>query len=166
MMQGTAIPQGEEPMLSRLFQLLSGGRSRQQGSASVELAITLIPFLLIIGGIVDFGDAYYIKQIITNASREGARYGADYHTDPSGNPIIPENLKPSIASWVQSNYSGLLSASANLSVTPGGTGYTSGVSGDQLTVTVSAQKNWIFLGGLLGFTNPQTLTATTTVTLE
>ncbi len=73
---------------------------------------------------------------------------------------------PSISGYVISNYAGLLSDNANFTATPGGTGYSSGIRGDVLTVTVTAQKNWFFLGGLLGFTNPQTLTATTTMKLE
>lgn len=144
---------------------LTGVRRHQEGTATVEMALCLLPLLLLISSVMDFGDTYYIKQVISNASREGARYGSRYQTDLNGNHIIPANINNpyTIAGYVTTNYGSLVS---NLTVTTGGTGYTSGITGDGLTVTVTADKNWFFLGELLGFTNPQTLTATTTMALE
>lgn len=146
----------------------------QEGSAAVELALCLIPLVLLIGGIVDFGDAYFTQQVVSNASREGARYGSRYHVDGTGTRIKPVNFPSnppltSIHDWVVNNYGNgnILPSSANVDVpTVAGTGYNSGTSGDILTVTVSAEKNWYFLAGLLGVHNPQTLTATTAMALE
>jgi Flp pilus assembly protein TadG len=44
-----------------------------RGAAAVEMAIILPLLLLVIGGLVDFGRAYFTKVVITNAAREGAR---------------------------------------------------------------------------------------------
>jgi len=41
-----------------------------------------------VGGLVDFGILYYDKQVLTNASREGARAGIVYNIDTDGNKII------------------------------------------------------------------------------
>ena len=60
-----------------------------KGAAAVEFAIISTIFLLLIAGVVDFGHAYYMKQTITNASREGARYGITYRTNTSGVRIAP-----------------------------------------------------------------------------
>jgi Flp pilus assembly protein TadG len=62
-------------MLIRLRQLLRRCRS-QEGSAAVEFAIILPVLLLLLLGALDMGHMYYIDHLITNASREGARYGA------------------------------------------------------------------------------------------
>jgi Flp pilus assembly protein TadG len=152
--------------LMKLLRRVGGGqrhRGHQAGGVAVEMALCLLPLVILFGGIVDFGDAYYIKQVISNASREGARYGSRFQTDSSGNRVAPNNFSTSIASHVTSSYGSLV---PNLTVpTPTGTGYTSGASGDNLTVTASAQKNWFFLGGLMGF-SPQTLTTSTTMALE
>jgi Flp pilus assembly protein TadG len=159
-------------MFIRLRQLLRRGRG-QEGAAAVEFAILLLPLLLLIGGGVDFGHAYYIQHVITTASREGARYGVKYKVDSStGLPFAPSALTPSISNYVKLpqptglGYAGLLSSDANLLVTPSGVGYTSNNPGDPLIVTVTASKHWFFLGGLLGFPNPKTLTATAAMTLE
>lgn len=47
----------------------------QSGVAAVEMAIMLPLLLILFAGIIEFGIAYYNKQIITNASREGTRAG-------------------------------------------------------------------------------------------
>jgi Flp pilus assembly protein TadG len=159
-------------MFIRLRQLLRRGRG-QEGAAAVEFALLLLPLVLLIGGGVDFGHAYYIQHVITTASREGARYGVKYQVNSStGLPVAPSALPTSISNYVKLpqpaglGYAGLLGSDANLTVTPGGPGYTSNTVGAILTVTVTADKHWFFLGGLLGFPNPKTLTATAAMTLE
>ncbi len=47
----------------------------QKGAAMVELAIALPLILILLCGTIEFGILYYNKQVITNASREGARAG-------------------------------------------------------------------------------------------
>ena len=143
------------------------------GAAVVEFALLLLPLVLLIGGGVDFGHYFYINHNITTASREGARYGVKYKLNPSTElPFVPSALTPSIENYVKLpaptglGYPGLLGSDANLTVTPGGAGYTGTTANDILTVTVTADKHWFFLGGLLGFHNPRTLTATTAMTLE
>lgn len=48
---------------------------RQRGVAAVEFAIVLPLLIFLFLGITEFGIAYYNKQVLTNASREGARAG-------------------------------------------------------------------------------------------
>jgi hypothetical protein len=47
----------------------------QKGAAVVEFAIVLPLLVLLIAGIIEFSLLLYNKQVITNASREGAREG-------------------------------------------------------------------------------------------
>ena len=49
-----------------------------KGAAAVEFALVLIPLILLVFGAVEFGVLLYNKQVITNASREGARAGIVY----------------------------------------------------------------------------------------
>ncbi len=53
----------------------------QQGVAAVEFALALPLLLMLIFGLIDFGLAMYAKGLITNASQEGARFGAIYRLD-------------------------------------------------------------------------------------
>ena len=45
---------------------------RTKGAVAVEFAVIGTVFLILIAGVFDFGHAWYMKQAITNASREGA----------------------------------------------------------------------------------------------
>jgi Flp pilus assembly protein TadG len=59
----------------------------QKGGALIEFAIVLPLLLLLVGGIVDFGILFYNKQVLTNASREGARAGIVYQLNDDGDKI-------------------------------------------------------------------------------
>jgi Flp pilus assembly protein TadG len=47
----------------------------RKGASAVEFALILPMLILLFFGIIDFGLLIYDKQVITNASREGARAG-------------------------------------------------------------------------------------------
>jgi Flp pilus assembly protein TadG len=148
-----------------------------KGAVMVEFAVVCLVFLLIVAGIIDLGLAFYVRQVVTNASREGARYGVVYVTDASGNRVAPINFsaantppRTSITSYVLNNYlsNSYLPAGSNPQVpTPTGAGYTSGNMGDPLQVTVRATYNWIMLGHFIPSLGSSTnISATTVMQLE
>jgi len=51
----------------------SAPSSQRRGAALVEMAVVLPVFFLVVLGIVEFGRAMMTTQIISNATREGAR---------------------------------------------------------------------------------------------
>lgn len=110
----------------------------------VEFAVTLMVFLLIISGIIDLGHAFYMRQVVTNASREGARYGITYRTDTNGHRVAPTNFSPTIQSYLLTGYlaSAPLPADADPQVTLAGAGYATGTKGANLEVSVTANKTW------------------------
>ena len=126
------------------------GLRAERGAVAAEFAILVPVFLLLVFGIMDFGHAFYMKQMVSNASREGARYGVRYTTNTAGSHLIPTAFSPTIAAWVTSQYSSLV-GDENLQVSPPtGAGYTSGIAGADLAVTVTATKRWWVLGSLMG----------------
>jgi len=66
----------------------------QRGAAAVEFAIVVPLLALILFGTIDFALLFYNKQVLTNASREGARSAivASNWNDPDGDGI-PNTLK-------------------------------------------------------------------------
>jgi Flp pilus assembly protein TadG len=67
----------------------SGGRPRAEkrtieAQATVEFALCLTVFLMIVFGTVDFGRELFLKSELDNAVREGARYGKIHPTSTSG----------------------------------------------------------------------------------
>jgi Flp pilus assembly protein TadG len=146
---------------------------KERGGVAVEFAIIVPVLVVLVMGIIDFGHAWYMKQIIINASREGARYGARY----TGTPPIA--LNPSISNYIlntsaQNNDKGgvgltSLLPDANPQVpTPTGTGYTSITPpGQPLSVTVTATKDWWVVNRFIpGMNSSITLSSTTTMAVE
>jgi len=155
-------------MFFKLRRILKLGR-RQEGSAAVEFALCLIPLLLIVGGILDYGQLWYMQSVLTTASREGARYATRYQTDTStGARLTPNNLSPSVSDYLTTteDYPSLLPLDADFAVTtPWGAGYTTGTG--PVYVKVTAKKYWFLLSNLVpGLTNPQPLESTTVMTCE
>ena len=63
---------------------------REEGAALVETAFVLPIMLLVCVGILEFGRAYQTWQVVTNASREGARVA-----------VLPEFTDASVAARVR-----------------------------------------------------------------
>ena len=55
-------------------------RQRRAGATMVEMALTLPIFLLMGVTILEFGRGFMVQQMVTNASREGARHAILPHT--------------------------------------------------------------------------------------
>ena len=48
----------------------------ERGAAAVEFALVMLPLLLIVGGIINFGVVFAQQLALDNAARQGARWGA------------------------------------------------------------------------------------------
>jgi hypothetical protein len=128
-----------------------------EGAAAVEFAIVLNLLLLLIMGMIDFGHAWFMKQIIINASREGARYGVVYRVNPDGTRMVPAALNPSIQDYIlkdaasggEYGLTDLLPTDASPIVTVDGAGFATGTVGTDLRVTISCQKRWLVLDAIM-----------------
>ncbi len=70
--------------------------SQQRGSTLVEAAVVLALLFTLLLGIMEFGRAYNLYQVGTNAAREGARFAvAPCSMFPSACPYGPGNLPSS-----------------------------------------------------------------------
>lgn len=73
-------------------------RSNERGAAAVEFALVILPLLLILMGIVEYGRLFSIQGTVTNAARVAARTmvitnnatqaGADAGTAAAANPLV------------------------------------------------------------------------------
>jgi Flp pilus assembly protein TadG len=154
----------------------------EHGGVAVEFAIILPVLVLLVFGIIDFGHAWYMKHMISDASREGVRYGSRYLTDSSGNRILPKNLSPTVANYILQTsaqnsgkggwgLTGLLPSDASPTVTLSGAASTetnaTNLAGEDLTITVNATKTWFVLGRLIpSFGSSKNLSVSTTMTCE
>ncbi|MGE0821060.1 MAG: TadE/TadG family type IV pilus assembly protein [Candidatus Binatia bacterium] len=133
--------------------ILSFLRNRR-GQTIVEFAL-MLPFLLVIvGGIIDWGLAFFVGQVIENASREGARAGAVI--PPSGTPPVnpPADAGPATFPGCESDSSPMIAAACSRLPNVGlFNGFSvqavfddnGGPPNQLVRVTVSGTYNWFLL---------------------
>ncbi|HEX5104854.1 MAG TPA: TadE/TadG family type IV pilus assembly protein [Pirellulaceae bacterium] len=128
-------------------------RRKRRAAAAVEFAIVAPVFFLLIFGMIEYGRMVMIQQVITNASREGARAAVLDGTD---------------VAEVQNTVNGYLATGSvsGATVTVAPDPLSDAEFGDPVTVTVSIgfdQVSWLpspmYLGG-------KTLTASTVMRRE
>lgn len=148
--RGGYAPPGSAKFKGRVGHVSQGSR----GAAAVEFALVLPLLLLVIGGITDFGRAFYTEVLITNAAREGAR--AAMFASTSNQAAISARSMQALGNPGGSNY--VVSATALCS--------TASPVGATTTVNVKYQNfNWIVLGPMMHIFGggPTTLTGSATV---
>jgi hypothetical protein len=124
---------------------LGRNENSQRGAALVEFAIIIPLLLVIVFGIIEFGLILYNKQVITNASREGARAGI-----VAKNPrMTADEIKNIVLNYAEDhliNFGDKL-VLGDITVTPNST---SGAEfEDELKCEVDFEYNFLVLGTLL-----------------
>jgi hypothetical protein len=127
-----------------------GRQSRERGQSLVETAIVFPVLLLLLAAVVDFGRAFDAYIVLTNAAREGARFGA---VKPS---LTVDQVKAVVVADV-------VGSGTNLTQMADFTADSVTVTGQQegsevVAVTVSYDFD-LWFGGLIGFSEV-TLTKT------
>jgi len=112
----------------------------QKGAAAVEFGI-ILPFLvLLVFGTIEFGVMFYNKQVLTNATREGARAGIIGITNAEVQQIVLDYCNERLINLNGSNELPM----ENIIVTPDGT--------DDLSVAVSFKYDLLF-AQIIGLTD-------------
>lgn len=127
----------------------------QTGGAAVEFAILLPVLIAILFGTIEFGLAFYSQEVITNASREGARVG-----------IVQASPKPTIGQiqavvTAYASAAGIPLTASDVAVIGAG-----GVFPTPLTVTVTYQYNFLVLPTFAGLPSSINLSASTVMNNE
>jgi Flp pilus assembly protein TadG len=153
--EGTIFCQNGPSAAVKLEKACRPCRRKRQGAAAVEFAIVAPVFFLMIFGMIEFGRAVMVKQVLTNASREGARLAV-----LDGSTV--STVKTKVASYMSgAGIPGSTSADVDVPTDP-----TTAKYGDPITVTVHVPYNrvsWLPVPIYLG---SKTLTATTVMRRE
>jgi hypothetical protein len=140
-------------MLSRLWQAAPSGatlpttkdklerpcrlfRRNRRAAAAVEFALVAPVFFLLVFGMIEYGRMLMVQQVLTNASREGARAAVlDGATEAQVQATVTTYL-------TNGSISGALTTVAG----PGGISLSNTEFGDPVTVTISipfSQVSWL-----------------------
>ena len=127
--------------------------SRRSGVAAVEFAIVAPVFFVLVFGMIEFGRMVMVQQILTNASREGARRAVlDAATTDNVTTVVNDYLTSAAING------------ATVSVTPGPP--SSAAFGDPVTVNVSVPFSSVSWMPSPWFLSSTTLSATTVMRRE
>jgi hypothetical protein len=126
---------------SKLAKLCRSHRIKRRGAAVVEFAIVAPVFILLVFGMIEYGRMVMVQQLLTNASREGARKA-----------VLDGATKSEIETLVTDYLSNSSVSGASVTVTPDPP--SNAAFGDPVTVSVSIpfdQVSWLpspmYLGG-------------------
>ena len=142
----------------------------EKGAAAVEFALVLPLLLVILFGIIEFSILMYDKQMITNASREGARQGIVFRSDGTTgdyDPLSDGEITNVVNNYLQNNLISFAADSSTVTVNPG-----TRASGQLLTVNVDYRYSFLALPGLQTLITPGSptwsidLRATTVMRME
>jgi Flp pilus assembly protein TadG len=140
--------------------MLFRSNKREAGTALIEFAIVLPVLVILVIGIAELGLFIYDKQIITNASREGARFGIVYS--------VPRKTVAAIQTVITtyaSSYMVTFGAANTPRLNPAPTPCVN--SGDNLTVRVTyTYAPLIAPNSIMTWVLPTTLSATTVMKCE
>ena len=128
--------------------------SGESGTALIEFAIVLPLLITILFGTIEFGLLMFNKQVLTNASREGARYGIVSQTDRYTNTDIGSVVNNYCASHL------VTFGATNTPITTSNAD-TAASFGDNLSVSVTYNYDFLVMP-----INPITLSAQTIMKYE
>lgn len=132
----------------------------QRGGALIEFAIALPLLLILFFGITEFGLILYNKAVLTNGSREGARYGIVASNPESGISTVVKNYcDPRLQTFGTLASVSVSTISHTDATTP---------SNDNLEVLVTWNYSFLALPNLpgVGLNNPINLSGRTVMKYE
>jgi len=112
-------------------------RRSERGQALAEFALVLPLVLLFIAGITEMSRAWNIKQVVTDAAREGARYTVVKDADVDSNDVKAKIMERLALGSIET---------ATITIGPGADWRQTGLP---MTVTVETQFKMGLIGALL-----------------
>jgi Flp pilus assembly protein TadG len=135
--------------------------SKRSGAAALETALVMIPMVMLLFGVFEYGRLLMDWNLLNNAAREGCRYALVHNTDST--------IATDVKNVVLAKMSGRDTASfASFSVSMSGkhlgvsTPINNLVPGDMITVSVSGQYKFL---NIIPFVTMPTLTINSSVVM-
>lgn len=110
----------------------------ERGTAALEFALVLPMLLMLVFGIIELGGAWYHKQMLVNASREGARLGSMLTAEGDFGDVDVENHVADVLQ--QAGYPGAFTVTSTGAANP---------TGSLVTVQVDSNYALPVLGNFL-----------------
>ena len=139
-------------------------RARQRGQALAEMAFVVVLLVMLSLGIIDFGRMLMIVNVVTHATRDGARQVALLSEDrwvPGNPPTLSAGDLSTIQTNVRNQIASVMPQAQANAFGVAATRAAAGGVGDEATVTVTGSVPFLFSfpgvwGGSIGITRKAT----------
>ena len=137
---------------------------RRRGAAAVETAIIMVPLLMLLFGVFEYGRLLMDLNVLNNAAREGCRYALVNNTDPS----VASKTKTVVTNFMAGRDAGFGGFTVTVSGTHQGasTAVNNLVAGDFITVTVTGTYKFMNIIPLVPSLPSFTLSSSVTMACE
>ena len=134
---------------------------KRRGATAVETALVMLPLVMFMFGLFEYGRLLMDWNLLNNAAREGCRYALANNTNTS----INSNVQSIVTTYMAGRDSSFTNFTVSVSGTHSGasTAVNSLSPGDPITVTVSGNYKlmniipWISLPGVLSLSSSVTM---------
>jgi hypothetical protein len=123
----------------------------QRGAVLIEAGFTVLLFFTFVLAILEFGRAYNVYQVLTNAAREGARFGVAPCPDETGTEACspgdlpsPEVIESRVCEFLSTGALSCDDGEALVRVNQDFPRTVNGIPLQETQVTVSAPYNFLF----------------------
>ena len=142
-------------------------RVGERGQALAEFALVLPIILLFIAGVVEMGRAWNVKQVVTDAAREGARWTVVQDEDLADLAAVQTKIEERLALGGVTGATIEFSSADPGCPTAAACYHTEDGFGKEMTVSVSAPFQMNLIGVLLKWAGgPATIDITTNATMR
>ncbi len=138
--------------------------NRRRGATAVETAMVLIPLLMFLFGIFEYGRLLMDWNLLNNAAREGCRYALANNT----NVAITSNVQSVVASYMAGRDAGFSTFTVTVSGTHLGTStpVNNLAPGDMITVSVTGSYRFMNIIPLVSMPSLFSLNSSVTMICE
>jgi Flp pilus assembly protein TadG len=139
----------------------SDGKKRRHGATAVETALVILPMVMFIFGIYEYGRLLMDWNLLNNAAREGCRYALANNTSTT----IANDVQTVVTNYMAGRDAGFSNFTVSVTGTHAGasTAVNNLVAGDPITVTVTG--NYKLLKIIPFNVLPSSLALTSSVTM-
>jgi Flp pilus assembly protein TadG len=140
---------------------------RRRGATAVETALVILPLLMMLFGIFEYGRLLMDWNLLDNAAREGCRYALANNTSST----INTDVQTVVNNYMAGRNTSFSSFTVTVSGTHSGTTYTGNAvnnlaPGDLITVSVSGNYNFLNIIPLVSMPNVFSLSSSISMFCE
>lgn len=153
------------------MRIITSPRQRRRGATAVETALVILPLLMLVFGIFEYGRLFMDWNVLNNAAREGCRFALANNQDATISTEV-QTIVTNYMAGRNTSFSGFTVSVSGVHTVNGtstnysGNGVTNLAPGDTITVTVSGSYKLLNIIPLVSMPNAFSISSSVTMICE